>query len=282
MLTSLIVLDRTGKGIRTAPRDTMISLSSPPKKLATAFGLLALAPGAFDAIFVVSFCVALIGLGVLTLFVENQPPDESAAPAPAVSLGEVTRLLQLAPFRTLILIGTTLSLATISDGFLYLSMQRRMSFSVGLFPLLYVMTALIFMALAIPAGRLADRMGRGQVFIGGYGLLLCVYMLLLLPSVGWLDVCLTLPLFGAYYAATDGVLMAQASAILPAWLRGSGLALLTTATGLARLLASMLFGLLWTWVGVNVAIVIFMIALAPVMGLALVALRRTDENADAC
>ena len=100
-----------------------------------AFGLLALAPGAFDAIFVVSFCVALIGLGVLTLFVENKRPDEPAAPAPAVSLREVTRLLQLAPFRTLILVGAALSLATMSDGFLYLSMQRRMSFSVGLFPL---------------------------------------------------------------------------------------------------------------------------------------------------
>jgi len=140
MLTSLIVLDRTGKGIRTAPRDTMISLSSPPEKLATAFGvhraldtagamfgplvafgLLALTPGAFDAIFVVSFCIALIGLGVLTLFVENQHPDESAAPARAVSLGEVTRLLQLAPFRMLMLIGAALSLAPISDGFLSLS-----------------------------------------------------------------------------------------------------------------------------------------------------------------
>ena len=55
-----------------------------------AFGLLALAPGAFDAIFVVSFCVALIGLGVLTLFVENKRPDEPIAPAPAVSLREVT------------------------------------------------------------------------------------------------------------------------------------------------------------------------------------------------
>ena len=63
------------------PRDAMIALSSPPEELATAFGvhraldtagamlgplvafgLLALAPGAFDAIFVVSFCVALIGL----------------------------------------------------------------------------------------------------------------------------------------------------------------------------------------------------------------------------
>jgi len=168
--------------------------------------------------------VALIGLGVLMLFVENQRPDAPAATASAVSLREVSRLLHLVPFRTLMLIGAALSLVTISDGFLYLSMQRRLSFSVGLFPLLYVMTALIFLILAIPVGRLADRIGRGQVFIGGYTLLLCVYGLLLLPSAGWLDVCITLPLFGAYYAATDGVLMAQASALLPAWLRSSGLA----------------------------------------------------------
>src|SRR5215813_1392757 len=97
-LTSFIVMDRTGKGIRTAPRDALISLSSPQERLATAFGihraldtagamlgpiislgLIELAPGAFDAIFVVSFCVALIGLGVLLLFVENQRPDAPAA-----------------------------------------------------------------------------------------------------------------------------------------------------------------------------------------------------------
>ena len=296
-LTSLIVMDRTGKGIRTAPRDALISLSSPQEGLATAFGvhraldtagamlgpiislgLLDLAPGAFDAIFVVSFCVALIGLGVLMLFVENQRPDAPAATVPAVSLREVSRLLHLASFRTLMLVGAALSLVTISDGFLYLSMQRRLSFSVGLFPLLYVLTALIFLMLALPVGRLADRVGRGQVFIGGYMLLLCVYGLLLLPSAGWLDVCITLPLFGAYYAATDGVLMAQASALLPAWLRSSGLALLTTATGLGRLLASALFGLLWTWWGIHAAIMIFMIALAVVMTLTRSGLRRTEVH----
>jgi MFS family permease len=296
-LTSFIVMDRTGKGIRTAPRDALISLSSPQERLATAFGvhraldtagamlgpiislgLIELAPGAFDAIFVVSFCVALIGLGVLMLIVENQRPDAPAATASVVSLREVSRLLHLVPFRTLMLIGAALSLVTISDGFLYLSMQRRLSFSVGLFPLLYVMTALIFLILAIPVGRLADRIGRGQVFIGGYTLLLCVYGLLLLPSAGWLDLCITLPLFGAYYAATDGVLMAQASALLPAWLRSSGLALLSTATGLARLLASTLFGLLWTWWDVYAAIMIFMIALMLVMTLAWSGLRRTETH----
>jgi hypothetical protein len=87
-----------------------------------------------------------------------------------------------------------------------------------------------------------------------------------------------LPLFGAYYAATDGVLMAQASANLPTWLRSSGLAILTTATGLARLLASLMFGLLWTWWGVNVAIAIFMTALTLALSFAMVRIRHSAEH----
>src|SRR5205807_878416 len=37
-LSAVIILDRTGKGIRTAPRDAMISLSTPPERLGLAFG----------------------------------------------------------------------------------------------------------------------------------------------------------------------------------------------------------------------------------------------------
>jgi MFS family permease len=89
------MLDRIGMGIRTAPRDAMISLSGPPSGMATAFGvhraldtagamlgplvafgILALAPDSFDAIFVVSFCFALMGLGVLLLFVKNPPVEK--------------------------------------------------------------------------------------------------------------------------------------------------------------------------------------------------------------
>src|SRR5919199_636394 len=91
-IATAVVLDRAGKGVRTAPRDALISLSSAPAALASAFGvhraldtagamlgplvafgLLAVAPNAFDAVFVASFCAALVGLAVLTLFVEPRP-----------------------------------------------------------------------------------------------------------------------------------------------------------------------------------------------------------------
>ena len=53
------------------------------------------------------------------------------------------------------------------------------------FPLLFVGTAAIFMLLAVPAGRLADRIGRGAVFLGGLRSAAAgVYVLLLGPSFG--------------------------------------------------------------------------------------------------
>jgi hypothetical protein len=69
--------------------------------------------------------------------------------------------------------------------------------------------------------------------------------------------------------------MAAASAVLPASLRGSGLALLVTATSLARLLASLAFGALWFWFGLETAIVSFAAALAVAVGLAALVLPRT-------
>jgi MFS family permease len=289
-ITAVIMLDRAGKGIRTAPRDALISLSSAPSALGTAFGvhraldtagallgplvafaILTRLPTAFDAVFVVSFCAALIGLAVLVLFVQNRPAagqKHARAAGPAVSLRATAALLAAPRFLALVVVGGVLGIATLSDGFLYLVMQRRAEFSVGVFPLLYVGTALAYFVLAIPAGWLADRVGRAWVFVGGHLLLLGVYTALLQDTLGRGEAIAYLALFGAYYAATDGVLMALASAIVPASLRASGMALLTTVTTLARLLGSVLFGALWTWHGMDAAITIVIAGLAVVTLLA--------------
>ena len=133
------------------------------------------------------------------------------------------------------------------------------------------------MLLAIPVGRIADRFGRGRTFVGGYLPLLAAYGLLLAPQARPRRFPLYLLLLGLYYAATDGVLMALASATLPSSLRGSGLALLVTSTSLGRLLASILFGMIWTWAGVETAIITFAVGLAAAAMLAAVALRLAPE-----
>jgi MFS family permease len=275
-MTAVVIADRTGKGMRTAPRDALISLGVPREQLATAFGvhraldsfgamlgpliafgLLTLLPGAFDAVFVVSFCFAVIGLGVLGLFVEQgRSRRRVTRPQEAPSLGAAVGLLADRRFRSLAIAGTVLSLLTVSDGFMFLVLQQNLKLATGFFPLLFVGTSLVYFALALPVGRLADRFGRTWVYLGGYALVpLCLAALLLLPAAP--AAALVLLMFGAYYAATDGVLMALGSAVLPESLRATGLGLLTTATSSARLVSSVLFGAVWTWWGMQASLLVF-------------------------
>ncbi len=292
---AVVLLDRVGKGIRTAPRDAMISLSTPKEQLGTAFGvhramdttgamlgplvafgLLALAPLAFDSIFLVSFCLAVLGVAVLVLFVQpRSPAGEAGEPAPAPSLQRALSLLRIRRYRALVIAGATLSLATASDAFIFLLLQDQLDLGASLFPLLFVGSAGTYMLLAVPMGRLADRIGRGRVLLGGYGLLLGVYVTLLAPVGGWVLLAATLGLLGAYYAATDGVLMALGSAVVPEDVRGSGLALLGTATSVARLVASVAFGALWTVWGMDTAIACFGVALVAAAAVTAVMLRAT-------
>jgi MFS family permease len=278
----------------------MISLSTPSAELGTAFGvhraldttgavigplvafaILSAAPLAFHSIFLLSFCIALVGFGILVLFVrpDRRAPD-SAAPARPASLRGAVRLLRVPRYRAIVIAGAALSLATASDAFVFLALQEKLDLGTSLFPLLFVGSSLVYMVMATPMGGIADRVGRGRVFLAGYGMLLTVYAVLLLPSTGWIAAVVALALLGMYYAATDGVLMALGSTTVPGELRGSGLALLGTATSLARLVASLVFGLLWTVSGLNTAFMCFAVALVLAVVVAAIAFRRSPEPAN--
>ena len=298
-LSGVVLLDRIGKGIRTSPRDAMIAASVTSEKLGTAFGvhramdtagamlgplvatgLLVVAPGAYDAVFIVSFCFAIVGVSVIGLLVEAPATDVPAADSPPISSQIVVQLLARQNFRALVLISSALAFTTLSDNFIFLTLQRRFDLSLSLFPLLYVGTALVYMVLAIPMGKLADRLGRRYVFLAGYGLLVVVYSLLLVPGLPQALSLGILLLQGLYYAATDGVLAALASALLPEQWRTTGLAIMTSGTGLARLLASLGYGALWAYLGPNQALTIFLIGLSITVLLAWIFLNRVERNTD--
>jgi MFS family permease len=296
-IMAVVLLDRAGKGMRTAPRDAMISLSTPEKELGMAFGvhraldttgavlgplvafaLLAIAPLAFNTVFLVSFLFALLGLAVIGLFVQPdvRVPD-AAEPAPRPAIRDAFGLVRVPRYRALMIAGLALSLATASDAFIFLTLQDELDLGTSLFPLLFVGSSSIFMVLAVPMGRLADRFGRGKVLMLGYTLLLALYVVLIGPLGGWLLLTVALGLLGAYYAATDGVLMALGSSVVPDDVRGSGLALLGTVTSLARLVASVAFGALWTIWGLHAAMVCFGFALVGAIVVSTMVLIRTPE-----
>jgi MFS family permease len=298
VLAATIALDRTGKGIRTAPRDALISLSTRRGDLASAFGvhraldaagavlgplvaflLFWYMPGAFDVMFVVSFCIAIAGVGVIVLFVPAAPAVVTT-PQLTVSLTAATGLLRIPAFRRLFLTGAILSVATVSDSFVFLTLQRQIGFSTTYFPLLYVGVAAFNSVLAVPFGRLADRAGRWGTFLAGHAMLLLVYVAIAAPGAGPVRMIAALALLGCYYAATDGVLTAMGSATLPGPLAGSGLALLATATNVARLVASIIFGLIWQMSSLTTAIFAFGIGLSLSLVASQVALAPLAERAD--
>lgn len=272
-------MDRIGKGIRTAPRDALISMSSKPETLATSFAVhrgldaagavlgplsaffvLRVAPGNFELVLVASSCMAIIGLGLIWLLVEK-PVVMSATPAVAVSLRRSLSLYRQPSFRALLICSGMLSLTTVSDGFLYLALQQRTGSATTMFPLFAFLTAGFYLLFSLPAGRLADRWGRGKVFLAGNALLLLIYTLLWMPGLGTRLPFAILGLLGAYYAATDGVMNAMGSALLKPELCASGLAMLNTTVSTSRFLSSFLFGLLWTAGVGHAPIAIFLVGL---------------------
>ncbi|WP_043672174.1 MFS transporter [Streptomyces xylophagus] len=103
-LGTVLALERTGKGLRTAPRDAMISLSTPPENQGRAFGvhramdttgamlgplaaffILRAATDGYDAVFGVSACVAALGVLVLVLFVPGKQRGAQAETPSAVA-----------------------------------------------------------------------------------------------------------------------------------------------------------------------------------------------------
>ncbi len=294
---AIVAVDRVGKGIRTAPRDALISLSSTKAGLATsfgvhramdsagamlgplvAFGILLAAPARFDAVFVVSTLFALLGLAVLVLAVQGKPQRALQEAADRPSLRAAAGLVRDRRFGLMLLAVGGLALASVSDSLIYVGLQRRIDFEPTVFPLLFVITAVAFMALAIPAGRLADRIGRVPVLIGGHLLLFVVYGALLLPSLGYTELLVCLLALGAYFAATDGVTTAIAGAILPAELQASGIGILITVVSVGRLLSSLAFGALWFVAGLQQAVLVFGVALAIALALAAPLLLRVQRD----
>ncbi|HWM62691.1 MAG TPA: MFS transporter [Solirubrobacterales bacterium] len=294
---ALVAADRIGKGIRTAPRDALISLSSTKAGLATAFGVhramdsfgamlgpllafgvLLAAPARFDAVFVVSTAFAFLGLAVLVLAVRGRPGRTALAATDSLpSLRATLGTAHDPRFRLLLVAAGGLALASVSDALIYVGLQRQSGFEPTVFPLLFVVTALAFMALAIPVGRLADRVGRAPVLLAGHALLLPVYGLLLSP-VGTAGVFLCLLALGAYFAATDGVTTALAGAILPDRLQATGIGMLITVVSLGKFGSSLAFGALWFALGLQSAVLLFAAALALALAVATPLLLRLQRE----
>jgi len=292
-ITSVVAVDRLGKGLRTGPRDSLIATASDPEHLGRNFGvhramdttgaligpllafaILAMFPIGllgFQTIFVFSCAFAVMGVAVLAIAVPDlrrNPRHGNGAVALPAAVRPAWSDLARPGLRRLLIAAGALSLVTIGDGFIYLAVQDGGQLPPAYFPLLFVGTNLAYLLLAIPMGKLADRIGRARVFVAGYVLLLGCYLLALAQVAGPFALALVLLLLGAFYAATDGVLAALASRLVPEESRASGISAAQTVVALARFCASVGFGVLWQFVGLSAALLVTSLGLVVAIGVA--------------
>ena len=295
-ITAVVTADRIGKGIRTAPRDALIAGSSEPESLGRAFGvhrmldnigaalgpliafvILLIVPDGFHIVFTASLAFALIGVLVLGLVVPNvrtRPTRRTADRGRrAASRRFGWRRLWSGRMRRVLAAAGMLGILTIGDGFVYLVLQARSDFAAQWFPLLYVGTNVVFLAFAIPLGRLADRVGRARVFVVGHVALLGAYAVAALAIDDLVATVLCLVFLGAFYAATDGVLAALAAETTSPQTRATGIAAVQTVVAVARFVSAAGFGVLWYALGREPAMIAVAVLLAVAIPVAALVLR---------
>ena len=248
-------------------------------------------PEDYRLVFMISLAAAVIGVALLALLV----PDLRQARAAKVgkvgvkvgaTAGEAAeepgsvdvarpavRMLAEPGFARLVGAAGLLGLLTLSDAFIYLVLQDRNDLAALWFPLLFVGTNLAYLALAIPFGGVADRLGRARVMVVGHVLLVGAYLCAAGPVGSWVVVVCCLLLLGAFYAATDGVLAAAAASVARPEVRGSAIATAQSAVALTRLAAAVGFGWAWTLVGPGRAAQLMAALLAVAIPLAWLLLR---------
>jgi MFS family permease len=133
----------------------------------------------------------------------------------------------------------------------------------------------------VPLGRLADRVGRARVFLAGEAMLFGVFALLGAGLAGIAPLLLMLLLYGGFYAATDGIVNAMASAVLPSHLRTTGLAILGTSIALAHLLSAVGWSAIWQYWGATTASHVFMLGLIVSLAIGVIVLRPGRMPAEA-
>ena len=248
------IVDRLGKGMRTAPRDDLLAAATPPSQQGRAFGLhramdtMGAVLGPLVGLALVQAEIPIrwiIGLAALPGFVsvflilrlvrEHRSEPQRGALRP--------RLPASPAFRWLLLGSVVFAVGNSSDMFLLLKAQDA-GLSTSAVLLVYVLYNAVYSASSLPLGRLSDRIGQYPVVLAGYLLFAVIYVGFAISAGA--GVIALFAVYGLYIAATEGTSRALIGRTIATGERASALGLYSAATGLAAFAASTVAGVLWS------------------------------------
>ena len=256
-------IDRFGKGMRTSARDALIAESSDISARGKSFGfhraldtlgavvgpLIALLAihfldNNFRLIFFLAFIPACIGILLLLFFVKERKKEKNPDQVFHFSWRNLDP-----SFKVFLLISFIFALGNSSDAFLILRAQN-LGLSVILVVLAYVLFNFTYAIFSMPAGIISDKIGPKKVLLSGFLLFSAVYLFFGLAQSSHF-LWLLFPFYGIYMALTEGVGKAYISNLIPQEKTGTAFGAYQTTIGLCTFFASLIAGLLWTYIGVS-------------------------------
>lgn len=260
------IIDRMGKGIRTAPRDVMVSESADKKQLGKAFGIhksLDMAGSAvgilisfllikkavdfvdYKTLFAFSIIPAALGLLMFFFIIEKKHHHLQKREPFWLNIEKLDKQLKL-----YLVVAFVFTLGNSSNAFLLLR-AKNLGFDDGSIILLYFIFNLTASIFSIPLGKLSDRIGRKKLLVSGYLIFSLVYINFALANRQSV-IIFGFILYGFYTAMITGVERAFIAEISPADLKGTMLGMHSTIVGIALLPASLIAGFLWNGFGASV------------------------------
>ncbi len=263
-LAFLIPLERIGKGLRTAPRDAIISSSASTLSKGKAFGIhrtldtLGAFLGALSAFFffwflklelkTILFIAAIIGFFALLplLFVKEKE---------SFSLGLSLKMsLKGLPsgFKWYLIAVTLFALGNFSYMFFVLKSKIifedifNLRLATALPILLYVWFNVIYALSSTPAGILSDKIGRKKTLILGYLIYAFTCAGFTLAKF-WVTFIILFAMYGLSFGIIEGVSRAYAADFVPENLKGTALGIFHTCISLAVLPGGIIAGILWNF-----------------------------------
>ena len=280
---ALRLIDRVGKGIRSAPRDAMIADAVTVKERGLAFGLhramdhtgatlgpligyllvlflatdrTLLTSQDYSSIFLLASIPALAAVIVVSLFVRESytrgrpaKHDEVVTPPPRLSLRGFDN-----NFKYFLVIIALFTLSNSSDAFLLLRAQS-VGIPVEQLPLLWAVLHVSKVVSSLYGGHLSDILGRRRLIVSGWILYAAVYAGFAFVSSA-ISVWLLFVVYGLYFGLVEGAEKALVADLVRAEQRGTAYGLYNLAFGITVLPASLLMGLLWDWRGPQVAFLV--------------------------
>jgi MFS family permease len=249
--------DRLGKGLRTSPRDALLSLSVPPDRRGLAFGLhrafdnLGAVMGPLLAAWMLSrqmeireilWWVALPGFltVILTFFIHEPERKEIWNIAPfSWNLGVFPSL-----YKKYLLVLALFTLGNASNTFLLLR-AKDLGLSNEQVPLLWALVAFSASVFSTPLSALSDRIGRTRLIIFGWFVYGLFYLILGFDAGHLWSLWPLFAFYGLFMAATEGVEKAMVADLVPSSQIGTAYGWFHLTTGLMLLPSSFLFGWLW-------------------------------------